>query len=103
MKPLIGIAFAALIWLFAANAVMAQGQNCGPRDAVLTRLAEGYGETRQSVGLVQGGAVMEIFANLDTGSWSAIVTRPGGISCFVASGQAFERITEELPASGDPT
>lgn len=84
----------------------AQGQtagtrNCAPREAVVERLAEGYGETRQSIGLGANNAVVEVFASDETGTWSITVTAPGGLTCLVASGQSFEKVAEALPAKGN--
>ena len=94
------LATAALAVALAATSVSAQGRNCGPREAVVARLAEGYGETRQSMGLGANNAVVEVFASDETGSWTITVTMPNGMTCLVASGQAFERLKEALPAKG---
>lgn len=67
---------------------------CGPRDAVVELLAERGGETRQSVALEQGGAVVEVFASEETGTWTLTVTGPGGPTCIVLSGQAWEAAEE---------
>jgi hypothetical protein len=45
--------------------------------------------------------VIEIFTSA-SGSWTIVVTRPDGQTCLVASGQAWEDITDELPAKGEP-
>lgn len=87
--------------LLSASTASAQA-NCAPRDAVLDRLAEDYGETRQSVGLGANNAVVEMFANIDSGSWTITVTMVNGLTCLVASGQAFEVVSEDLPPAGDP-
>ncbi|WP_425040782.1 hypothetical protein [Primorskyibacter sp. S187A] len=79
----------------------AQNQNCGPRDRVLTRLADGYGESRQSMGLGANNHVIEVFASEETGSWTITVTSPAGLTCLVASGQAYETLAESLPVGGD--
>lgn len=92
MKLAILAASAALF----AFPVIAQ-QNCGPRDAVIERLAEGYGETRQAIGLGANNTVMEVFASLETGTWTITVTNPNGLMCLAASGQAFEALSETLP------
>ena len=92
---------AAALYLISTTDVAAQSsRNCGPRDAVIERLAEGYGETRQSVGLGANNAVVEVFASEETGSWTITVTQPGGLTCLVASGQSFEEVAEALPAKG---
>ena len=80
----------------------AQTRACAPRERVIERLADRYGETRHTIGLAANNAIMETFANLETGTWTIIVTLPSGITCLVASGQAFSLLDEELP-TGDPT
>ena len=93
--------------LVAASAVMTtavsaqQTRNCGPRELVVNRLAEGYGETRQSMGLGANNAVIEVFASDESGTWTITVTTPNGMTCLVASGQAFEALAEALPAKGN--
>lgn len=90
---------AAALYLLATSDVAAQTrQNCAPRQMVIERLAEGYGETRQSVGIGSNNSVVEVFASRETGSWSITVTRPGGPTCLVASGQSYEAVVEALPA-----
>lgn len=103
MTRWIALGLGVILYLFAANAVMAQTPNCAPRPAVIAKLANDYSENRQSVGIASNGALVETFANLDTGSWSILVTGPNMVACLVASGGAFEVLDEELPVSGDPT
>ncbi|WP_417206671.1 hypothetical protein [Antarctobacter sp.] len=90
--------------LLLGAATFAEAQDlrhCAPRDKVVTRLAAKYGETRQSMGLGANNAVMELFASPDSGSWTITVTMANGITCLVASGQAFEELAEALPPKGD--
>lgn len=97
----LGILSAGLL-LGAATFVEAQNlQHCAPRDQVVDRLATKYGESRQSMGLGSNNAVMEVFANVDGGSWTITVTMANGMTCLVASGQAFEELAEALPPKGD--
>ena len=89
---------AAAIVLATTTDVAAQNpQNCGARESVVAQLAEGYGEVRQSMGIGASNTVVEVFASAETGSWTITVTRPGGMTCLVASGQAFEELAEALP------
>ncbi len=88
---------AAAVLLATTTDVAAQERNCGPREVVVTRLAEGYGETRQSIGIGANNAVVEVFASAESGSWTITVTAPGGMTCLIASGQAFEELAEALP------
>jgi hypothetical protein len=72
------------------------GRNCGERDFVLERLADRYGESRQSIGLGADNQVVEVFASLETGTWTITVTSPAGTTCLVASGQSFETLSEAV-------
>ena len=87
--------------LMLASPAWSQNRNCEPREAVAERLADRYGETRQSVGLGANGAMVETWASAESGSWTITVTMPTGITCLVASGQNFERINEDLPNTDD--
>lgn len=90
-------AAAAIYIASTLDAVAQAGRNCAPRDAVVSRLAEGYGETRRSMGLGANNAVVEVFASEETGTWTITVTSPNGLTCLVASGQSFETLAEALP------
>ncbi len=94
-------ALTAAATLFVASDALAQSGNCAPRDAVVERLAEGYGESRQSMGLGANNAVIEVFASEETGTWTITVTTPNGLTCLVASGQSYETLAEALPAKGN--
>lgn len=94
------VAMALVAGLMAAP-VYAQPRNCGPHQAVVERLASQYGESRQSIGLGANNAVVEVFANEETGSWTITVTQPTGLSCLVAAGQSYEKLSEELPNTDD--
>lgn len=80
---------------------MAQGRNCAPRDVVVARLAEKYGESRQSIGLGGQGMVMETFASAESGTWTITVTMPNGMTCLMASGQSYEALADPLPENHD--
>lgn len=75
----------------------AQARNCADRDRIVERLATGYGETRQTVGIGSDNTLVEVFASLDTGTWTIVITRAGGPSCLVASGQAYQVMADALP------
>ena len=83
--------------MLAANDANAQARNCADRAQIVERLAQSYGESRQSVGLASDNALVEVFASSETGSWTIVITRPGGPSCLVAAGQSFQHVAEALP------
>lgn len=95
---MIRIFLALALSLFASTA---GAVTCAPRDHVIGRLAEKYGETRQGVGLTSSGAMLEVFANDVTGSWTIALSKATGIMCLIASGQSFEWVADDT-APGDP-
>ena len=102
LKTLIQTTCCVGVMALAATQVSAQQmRNCAPRQVVVERLAGGYGETRQSIGLGAQGAVVEVFASNETGTWTITVTAPTGVTCLVASGQSFEAVEEALPEKSD--
>jgi hypothetical protein len=86
--------------LIGADAEAQNTRNCAPRDLIVDRLASGYGETRQSIGLGKNSPVIEVFASDETGTWTITVTSPNRQTCLVASGEAFETMAEAPPAKG---
>lgn len=78
-------------------AQQAQARTCAPREDMVKRLTETYGETRRGIGIARQGAVMEVYASDQSGSWTITVTLPDGITCLIASGQAYEDMAEALP------
>ena len=91
---------ASVLYLWSTSQISAQTtRNCAPRDKVVERLASRYGETRQSVGLGNNNAMVEVFASAESGSWTITVTTPSGVTCLVASGNAFETVAEVLPTT----
>lgn len=78
----------------------AQGRQCGPREKVVETLAQKYKENRRSIGLATQGRVMEVYASEESGTWTIVVTMPNGMTCLIASGQAFEDVDEALQPAG---
>lgn len=86
-----------VVAMVIAGAARAQ-TNCADRTMVVDRLADKYGESRQSVGVAANNSMVEVFANGGTGSWTIIVTQPDGRACMVASGMSFEALAVVAPA-----
>ena len=80
----------------------AQSLQCAEHAAMARHLAEGWGEARQSIGLDSGDSVVETWANAATGTWTLTLTRPGGPTCMVASGYAWEAVEEAPVVLDDP-
>ncbi len=100
-KGLALIAGCLALIVSAHTATAQMNRNCGTRDHVVTRLADKYGETRRSMGLGANNQIVEIFASDETGTWTITVTMPTGMTCLVASGQAFEAVEDDVtPTKG---
>jgi len=96
------LTLAATLIAAAAMPVLAQANNnCAERTQIVERLASKYGESRQSIGLGANNSVIEVFASLDTGTWTITVTLPAGQTCILAFGQSFENTNHDLtPVKG---
>lgn len=86
--------------VLASTGASAQGQMvCGKRDTIISQLEQKYGETRRSMGVQQGRGVVEIFASVETGSWTITVTDTRGTMCLMAAGEAFQ--AEQVAEAAD--
>ena len=93
-------AMATAAILATATQATAQQQSCAARDAVVGRLVDRRGEIRQSIGLAPQDRMVEVFASTETGTWTITVTMPNGVTCLVASDQAYEAVAEEPQPAG---
>jgi len=100
--------FVILIWVVlcvlaivvgATAPAHAQTAACADHDAVTALLAERYGEARIAIGLAADGALVEVWANRESGTWTIMITQPGGPACLAAGGEAFE-LALETPLTG---
>lgn len=100
-RTMIGALGFGILALAADTGFAQTARNCAPRETVIERLAEKYGEARQSVGLGANNSMVEVFSSPETGTWTITVTMATGVTCLVASGQNFETLAEALPAKGN--
>ena len=89
------ITFTALLIGAVATGSAALAQNaCGPRDQLVAKLEDSYGESRMGAGLRGSASVFEIWASASSGTWTILVTNTEGVSCVMASGESWH----EMPA-----
>jgi len=69
-----------------ANAQMA----CGKRDDILQRLSGKFSEAPVAMGLSNTGGVIEVLSSAEGGTWTIILTEPGGLTCLLAAGEFWE-------------
>lgn len=86
----------AVVLALTAFAGSATAQTvCNERTKFVDQLAGKYSENTVALGLVNNGSVLEILAS-NKGSWTILVTKPDGISCVVATGEAWEAVPSIL-------
>jgi len=78
------------------------GPVCSSREAVAQRLAQGYGEAPVAAGVAADGALIELYLSA-TGSFTLVVTRPGGLACLMAVGEGWEPVSRPAPATEKET
>lgn len=96
-STIIGAALALTVGVTSASAQA----NCNDRDTIVERLASKYGEHQQSLGITENKVLLEVFANLETGTFSVIVTDANKVSCLIATGTNHEATLEHAP-NNDP-
>lgn len=82
--------------------VTAQGTLCSARAEMVERLQSRFGEIRTGAGLASDNGVVEVFTSAETGTWTIIVTTPGGRSCMVAAGDNWQTGPTIASGSGQP-
>ena len=82
----------ALAALAAFPALAQEPAQCVKRSELLDRLSANFDESPVAMGLTTTGKVLEIVVS-EGGSWTIIVTTPGGISCGVVSGESWQSLS----------
>ena len=77
---------AAALLLLASPAV-AQPAACGPTREVEAELARQYQARRIAAGEMTAGGAIVVYASKDGATWTALREMPGGVSCFLTSGE----------------
>lgn len=99
-ETVVGLAAVALAVPAPAQEAAPALSSCGPRAEIVAQLAQKWGERRVGAGLQNRGMVTEVFASPETGTWTILQTRPDGVACARAAGEAW---MSETPPAGDPS
>jgi hypothetical protein len=82
-----------LLWAAALTAVAAEPARaqsvCGERVEIVNVLEAGHEERKTAAGLSGSGGVVELFT-ASNGSWTLLLTLPGGPTCMMGAGEAWE-------------
>jgi hypothetical protein len=87
----------ATLCTLSAWPALAQG-NCTTRTALTVALATSYSEAPVIMGITSTGAVLELWANAETGSWTVLTVTPDGVACIRATGDNFMPLPGGEPA-----
>ena len=74
------------------------GMVCGRYEEIVGQLKKKHGEETRSFGIQRGRGVVEQCANLETGSWTIIVTDVNKKTCLIAAGEDY---VESLSRTGE--
>ena len=94
-RPLTGVFFMSVFLLADTAVAQGQGHACTPHKDAVERLKALFGETPVFRGLTTTKRMLEVFVNLDTGSFTVLRTDATGKACFASSGEA-ARLVDEL-------
>lgn len=90
----IGIAILVVVWSSLVLAEHGFGK-CGERKAVLEHLERKYKEVVKYAAITGKGGFVE-WTIAPGGSWSMLLTIPGGVTCLVSGGEEWQdRVVEE--------
>ena len=83
---------AALLFVLSSSPARAQGQPgvCGDAGALIAHLEKDWGENVTAIALDAAGRLVRVLHNPETGTWTMLVTAPGGRTCMISHGSDWE-------------
>jgi len=85
---------------FAAIAMPAFAEQvCASRDTLVGSLSSDFAEKPAALGMGDDGNLVELLTTKDGATWTILITTPDGISCVVATGQAWEAAQQQVAGS----
>lgn len=81
----------AALSMVPAGSALAAGE-CGERQTMVETLAKKFEENPVALGVVNSGAVLEIFVS-DSGTWTILATSTDGRSCVLSVGVGWDSAT----------
>jgi len=91
-----------LLFGMAATAPPATAQGCAPRDYIVDKLENRYAESLAGAGLQgRSQALLELWSNPESGSFTVLLTSPEGLSCIISHGSDYFAIEQKEGIEGD--
>jgi len=101
-KAILTIAAAGFLFVGAmsvAPSPAAAQPVCAKHAEVVKQLGGQHAESQAAWGLAANGGVVAIYSTEGGATWTMVITMPNGITCMMASGEAWESIPASLPGS----
>ena len=86
----------ALALFAGSSSIVAAQMFCVERVDMLNRLASEYGEELIEVKMMEEHGLLEVLKSPTNGTWTLLLTKPGGISCVLATGKGLDTVEENL-------
>jgi hypothetical protein len=84
------LATAVLVLVLTSwSSIVSAGSICSTRETIVDLLTGKLGEVVVASGVTSQGALVETFADVRTGSWTIVISAPGGLMCLVAYGSGW--------------
>ena len=91
-----------VLLMLAASDVAAQQpqrQMCAPRDRLVERMAQEFGEIPIGGGIDGGGNLMELLTS-PAGTWTLLIVTPNKMACMAGSGDGWRDYEPVVPGRG---
>ena len=85
-------ALGAAVFVVVSSPSAAQRAPCGDGSTIIAHLEKDWGEAAEIIALDAAGRMVRILVNPETGTWSMLVTGPGGPTCMISHGSAWESV-----------
>ena len=86
----------SLALFVGSSSIVAAQMLCVDRVDMLNRLASEYGEELIEVKMMEEHGLLEVLKSRSKGTWTLLLTKPGGISCVLATGKGLDTDEEDL-------
>ena len=94
----IAVFFAILaVLVLVPSSVASAPARCDVREKVLAHLETNFGEIVAIRGVSSNGGLLEVTVNRERGSWTIVVTAPGGPACLALFGGAWQDLRDPDP------
>ncbi len=90
MKTWLPLLALSLMLAPANHAVSAPTKPCLVRSMMVDTLITDYGEQLAEVREIKGKGLLEFHVSPKDGTWTAVLTKPDGVSCVVAVGDGID-------------